>query len=155
MVTPLQPRDFFSGTWQGEGELLPHALLRWSQRRDTIRFSSSTEWLSDTVWIVRDRMEYGSGEAIDRTMFAQLVAPDRIHVTADDMPLGADIELHERGFRFTPYLAWIEYRGRRFRLKCFDDNVLDDEGMIHDTVRLYWYGLPVATIRIHIRVERD
>ena len=154
-MTPLQPRDFFSGTWQGDGELLPHPLLRWFQRRDTIRFSSSTEWLSDTVWIVRDRMEYGSGEVIDRTMFAQLVAPDRIHVTADDMPLGADIHLHERGFRFTPYLAWSEYKGRRFRLKCFDDNVLDDEGLIHDTIRLYWYGLPVATIRMHIRVERD
>ena len=155
IVTPLQPRRFFSGQWDGDGEVLPHVLLRPLTPREPVRFSSSTEWLSDTVWIVKDRQEYASGAVTERKMFAQLVAPDRIHVTADDMPLGADIILHETGFRFTPYLIWTEYRGRRIRLKCFDDNVLAEDGSIQDTIRMYWYGLPVATIRLHIRIRRD
>ena len=153
-VTPLQPREFFSGRWQGDGEVLPHVVLRSLIPRQGIRFSSCTRWLSDTVWIVEDRLVYASGAVNERTMYARLVAPDRIHVTADDMPLGADIILREKGFSFTPYLIWTKYRGRRLRLKCFDDNVLSDDGSIHDTIRMYWYGLPVATMRLHIRVDR-
>ncbi|HEU4759163.1 MAG TPA: hypothetical protein VFT91_04180 [Dehalococcoidia bacterium] len=154
MVTPLEPREFFSGRWEGEGELLPLPLLRWLIPRQTVRFSSHAGWLSDDVWIVKDRLEFASGGASERTMFAQLVAPERIHVTADDMPLGADILLHQNGFRLTPYLIWTEYRGRRLRLKCFDDSVLAADGSIHDTIRMHWYGLPVATMRLHIRVHR-
>ena len=107
------------------------------------------------MWIVKDRFEYGSAPTVERVMFAQLVAPDRIHITADDIPLGADILLHESGFRFTPYLIWTQYRGCRIRLKCFDDNVLLDDGSIQDSIQMYWYGLPVATMRLHVRVFRD
>jgi hypothetical protein len=153
-VTPLRPQEFFRGVWEGDGEVLPHVALRWLIPREAVRFSSRTQWLSDTVWIVEDRLSCASGDVSERTMFARLVAPDRIHVTADDMPLGADIHLREDGFRFTPYLIWTRYRGRRVRLKCFDDNVLADGGSIHDTIRMRWYGLPVATMRLRIQVER-
>jgi hypothetical protein len=40
---------------------------------------------------------------VEGTMFSELRAPDRIHVTADHMPQGADIQLTGSGFRFTPY----------------------------------------------------
>ena len=91
MVTPLQPREFFRGCWCGEGELVPRPLLRPWVRRERIRLISEAHWLSHTIWLVKDRMEFASGWVHDRKMFAELVAPDRIHVTADDMPLGADI----------------------------------------------------------------
>ena len=83
-------------------------------------------------------------------MFAELVGPDRVHITADDMPLGADITLHERGFKFTPYHTLGAYRegGRVHRLKCFDECRLDDEGFLHDTIEMYYWGFPVATMRI-------
>jgi len=103
MVKPLQPKEFFAGTWKGEGELSPHPLLRWLMPPEQVRFSSRPIWLSDTVWVVRERFEFSSGDVIARTMFVEIVGLDRLHVTADDMPLGADIILHEKGFRFTPY----------------------------------------------------
>jgi len=63
---------------------------------ENIRHRSETVWFSETIWIVKDRFELSSGRVVERKMFAELVAPDRIHVTGDDMPLGADIILRER-----------------------------------------------------------
>lgn len=81
-------------------------------------------------------------------MFSELVAPDRIHVTADDMPLGADILLHESGFRFTPYHVVVEHRGLMIRLRCMDENTIDAAGFVHGRVRMSFYGFPVATMRL-------
>lgn len=150
MVTPLQPKEFFRGVWIGEGELIPNPLLRWLVPRERLRFSSEPVWLSETIWLVKDRIEFASGRVIERKMFAELVAPDRIHVTADDMPLGADILLHAKGFRFTPYHALGANRdgGRVHRLRCLDECQLDDAGFVHDSIRMYYWGVPVATMRI-------
>ena len=148
MVTPLQSREFFRGFWKGEGELLPHPLLRWLVPRERFRFFSETAWFSDTVWLVKDRFEFASGRVLERKMFAELMAPNRVHMTADDMPLGADILLHETGFRFTPYYALGSYRGRSYRLRCFDECTLDGQGRIHDIIRMYFWGFPVARMFI-------
>jgi hypothetical protein len=150
MVTPLQPHEFFRGVWRGEGELLPHSLLRAFLPRQPFRFSSTVTWLSETIWLVEDRFEFSSGRTLRRKMFAELVAPDRVHVTADDMPMGADVELFERGFRFIPYYTLGAHRdgGRLYRLRCFDECRLDDQGFLHDTIEMYYWGFPVATMRI-------
>ena len=147
-VTPCQPREFFRGTWTGDGELLPHRLFRWFAPRERVRMTSEPIWLSDTIWVIKDRFELSSDQVIDRKMFCELVAPDRIHVTADDMPLGADIQLHEHGFRFTPYYVLVAHRGFTLRLRCQDDNRLDQEGLIHDVLRFFFYGVCVATMRV-------
>ena len=86
MVTPLQPREFFRASWIGDGEFIPHPFLRWLLRREALRLSSQPQWLSDTIWLVKDRFEFSSGRVLERQMFCELVAPDRIHCTADDMP---------------------------------------------------------------------
>lgn len=150
MVTPLQPREFFRDRWAGEGEFLPHPLLRWLVPRQRLRLVSDPTWLSDTVWLVKDRFEFSSGRVLERKMFCELVAADRIHCTADDMPLGADILLHERGFRFTPYYALGAHRhgGHTYRLRCLDECRLDDCGSLHDTIDMYYCGFRVATMRI-------
>jgi predicted DCC family thiol-disulfide oxidoreductase YuxK len=148
MVTPLQPKRFFRGVWTGNGELIIHPLLRWFAPIQRLRMTSEPVWLSDSIWVVKDRFESSSGRVMERKMFAELTAPDRIHVTADDMPLGADILLHESGFRFTPYYAVVRHRGFTFRVRCLDENTIDHEGFIYDLVRMHLYGFPVATMRI-------
>jgi hypothetical protein len=150
MVSPLKPREFFRGIWRRPGELVAHPLLRLFLPRQPFHFSCQVTWLSDTIWTVDDRFEFASGRVLKRRMFAELVAPDRIHVTADDMPLGADILLHERGFRSTPYYALGAQRegGRVYRLRCYDECTLDDRGFLHDTIGMYYRGFPVATMRI-------
>ncbi len=73
MVTPLQPKEFFRGCWRGHGELVPHPLLRPFVRRERFGLSSGTYWLSETVWLVKDSMEFASGWVYRRKLFAELV----------------------------------------------------------------------------------
>lgn len=154
MVTPLQPGLFFTGTWIGEGDLIPHPAVRWLVPKESVSFVSRTTWLSDTIWVVRERFEFSSGNSIPRTMFVEIVAADRLHVTADDMPLGADIFLQEKGFRFSPYFMWAYNRGRRWQLRCLDENVIGENGTIHDTIQMFLWGFPVATMSLVVnRIE--
>jgi len=148
MVTPLQPKEFFRGVWAGEGEVVPHPLLRWLVAREHLRLTTEAVWLSETTWVVRDRFEFSSGRVLERRMFAELIASDRIHVTADDMPFGAEIFLSAEGFRFTPYRVLVSHRGRVYQLRCHDECRVDAEGFVHDTIKMYFWGLPVATIRL-------
>ena len=152
MVSPLQPREFFSGTWNGEGELVPYSIPRLLVPKEHIRFSSQPIWLSDTVWMVKESFQFSSGRLLLRTMFVEIIGPTRLHVTADDMPGGADIMLLENGFRFTSYYVWAEHRGIRWELKCSDENTIDQSGTIHDTIKMSFYGIPVATM--YLRVNR-
>ena len=155
IVTPLQPKDFFRGVWQGEGQLLPHPLVRWLLPPERIRFSSEAVWLSETVWLVKDRSEFSSGRILERKMFAELIAPTNIHLSADDMPFGADVYLHERGFDFSPYYILAPHHGRVFKLRCYDRCSLDEAGRIHDVIRMYWYGFPVARMYLGPLERKD
>ena len=148
MATPLEVREFFSGLWTGRGELLPAWWARWFYPKERVDFSSEAVWLSPTVWLVNDRFRFSSGRVLETRMFCELTARDRIHVTADHMPLGADILLSERGFAFTPYRVVVEHRGIRLQLRCLDENTLDPEGRVHDRIRMFWHGIPAGELRL-------
>ena len=83
---------------------------------------------------------------MERKMFCELVEPRRIHVTADDMPSGADLRLYEKSFCFDPYRVLASFGGRVYQLRCIDENRLDDNGLIYDTNKMYFWGLHVATM---------
>lgn len=153
-ISPLEPRKFFNGVWRGEGELIPGVLNSWFIPKERIRLESRPLWLSETIWKVEESFEFSSGRIIERKMFAELVAPDKIHVTADDMPQGADIILRADGFRFTPYHILGEFGGIKWRLRCTDDNRLDETGTIHDRIKMFYLGLPVAEMRLTVKVDR-
>ncbi len=152
-ANPLDARRFFAGLWSGAGELLPHGPARLLLRREAVRLHGHGEWLSERVWRVRERFEMASGWAFERSMFMELVAPTRIHVTADDIPLGARVELSANGFRFLRFRSWLLYRGVRFRLGCASASSLGADGVLHARVTLDWWRLPVATLVLAIRID--
>ena len=150
---PVDPRALFSGTWRGAGELRPHGPARLVLRREAVVITGTGEWLSESVWLVRERFEMASGWAFERRMFMQLVALGLVHATADDIPLGASVRLDERGFRFERFRSWLVYRGVRFHMRCESEARLDAPGALSGEVRLYFLGIPAATLRLAIRVE--
>lgn len=153
-ITPLEPRSFFTGEWNGEGELYPNPLFRWLFPKERLRFSGQPVWTSKDTWEVNEKFEFESGNIIERKMSVEITASDRLHVSADDMPLGADIMLYENRFCFTPYYIRVKYKGLRLRLKCTDENSVDDNGVIRDTIKMFFLGFPVASMRIRTTVER-
>jgi hypothetical protein len=153
--SPLDAKRFFAGRWRGEGELAPHGPARLVLGREAVRLEGNGEWLSERVWRVHERFALGSGLAFERRMFMEEVAPGRVHATGDDMPLGADVELGADGFRFRRFRSWLAWRGVRLRLGCASEARLAADGMLHAVVRLDCWRVPVATLRLAIRIERD
>ena len=152
-LTPLRPREFFEGAWKGPGELVPFPYFFW--RRFPLRFEARRDftWFSDEAWLMDDVATFRSGRVEHRRRFFHLVAPDRVHVTADDAPDGMDILLEEGGYRLTRYKFVVPIGPMRFALRCRDEHRLDNDGTLIDTMRLSWHGLPVARITIHARLE--
>jgi hypothetical protein len=151
--SPLDARRFFAGRWTGEGELLPRGPARLALRRAPVALEGRGEWLSESVWRVHERFTL-PGFAFERHMFMEQVAPGLVHASADDMPLGADVELDAGGFRFRRFRSWLPWRGVRLRLGCRSATRLASDGALHAEVRLDLWRLPVATLRLAIRVER-
>jgi hypothetical protein len=150
----VDPRQLFSGTWRGEGELLPHGPARLVMRRDAVRITGTGEWLSDRIWLVRETFAMASGWSFERRMFMEWVAPDLVRATADDIPLGASVRLTADGFRFERFRSWLAYRGVRFRMGCRSEAVLGADGVLRGVVRLDLHRVPVGTLRLSIRIER-
>ena len=149
-MTPLQPRDFFSGVWVGEGELRPARWLRWLLPTERVRAVSRPRWTSDRSWQVAERFEFSRSPAIEREMAVEIVGPDRLRVTAADMPGGAEIELFEHGFRFTPYLVEATRFGLKWRLRCRDDSRIRSDRLIENLIHMSWLGVPVMTMDVVI-----
>jgi hypothetical protein len=150
--SPLSPRDFFSGVWQATGELVPRGPARLVLRREALTMHGTGEWLGERVVLVRERFELASGWRFERRMFLEQVAPDRLRVTADDMPLGATVRLEPDGFVFERFRTWLPFRGVRFRMRCASDARVQPDGSIAGALALSWLGIPVA--RMTLRIER-
>ena len=153
-LAPLRPREFFEGAWAGQGELLPWPFFVW--RRFPLRFHARREfsWLSDEAWLMDDVATFRRGWVERRRRFFHLEAPDRVHVSADDVPGGTDLLLEERGYRIKPYKFLVSVGPLRFALNCREAHRIETDGTIVDTMRLGWHGLPVARITIRARPDR-
>ncbi len=152
--TPLAPQRFFTGRWVGQGVVRANLLLRWLIPTDRVQLTSEAEWHDVDQWTVRDRMEFTSGQVMERTMEARLVAADRVEISAPDMPKGAVLSLHADRFVFSPYLIDAKYNGRSARLRCKDANVLTGPNTLRDTVRMYWGPIPLITMTLDLKIER-
>ena len=104
------------------------------------------------MWIVEDRVRYDDGEHYVRRMVAELSGPDRVHVTADDMPGGAELRLEEGGYRVSPYRLAMPIGPLRFVLRPRDEvRPRGEDGALDWTIRFSWLGLPVARLRGVVR----
>ena len=103
---------------------------------------------------MHERFTLGAGFGFERRMFMEQTAPGRVHATADDMPLGAEVELDAGGFRFRRFRSWLVYRGVRFRLGCTSDTRVAADGVMRAAIHLDLYRIPVATLHLVIRVDR-
>ena len=152
--SPLDARRFFAGHWRGQGELEPQGPARFVLARSRVALDGRGEWLSDSVWRVRESFTLAGGFGFERRMFMEETAPGRVHATADDMPLGAEVELDASGFRFRRFRCWLRYGGFRFRLGCTSSARVVGDGALDAEIHLSFLRIPVATLRLSIHIER-
>lgn len=119
--------------------------------RSEIQYSSRVTRLSATIWKTEEVLQFSSGFRTDRVMYGEVVAPGHAHVSADDMPGGANLILSQDRFDSDPYYMWVPYAGRRWWIRCNDRNHVDASGVIHNTISIRCARIPVAAISLAIR----
>lgn len=158
-LTPLEPRQFFASDWSGEGEwIVPRWLTRLSGRARRFRFTSTTTWLSDEVWLVHDTTIWEDGSVEHRDGTARLVAPDRICLTYDDILGGTEFQLRADGFSFSPYRILIAVPSLPIPIlvRAHDDCRWDaTTGELTDVIELRILSIPVGRLVMHMRPVED
>ena len=147
----LRPRDFFGSAWAGEGIALGVPAFLWRPFAPRFTVSRETTWHSDEVALVRDRATLSNGRVEERLRYARFTDPSHIHVTAGDMPDGADVTVDEDGYRIAPYRVLAPIGPARFMLESRDQATIEPDGTLHYVARLRWHGLPVARLDMRAR----
>jgi hypothetical membrane protein len=150
-AAPLRPKDFFGSSWTGEGVAVGIPAFLWRPFGPRFALSRGTTWISEDVAIVRDRAVLRNGRVEERIRYARFTDPAHIHVTADDMPDGADIEIDEQGYRIAPHRVLAPIGPMRVILTSHDQATVERDGTLRYVCRLRWHGLPVARLEMRAR----
>jgi hypothetical protein len=154
VITPLEPEKFFMGVWTGKGQFRPRSLLRLFVPDQSVEYEGRTTWLTDSLWMATERFALSHAGSSSRITFIRILEPGRLHMTSDDVPGGADILLDAKGFRFTPYLFRSPVGRGHMVVRCLDEARLDERGILHDTIRMYYAGMHLATMAMAIEIDR-
>lgn len=155
-LIPLRPRDFMAGEWRGDGELImrPFFLGRlFAQHFEARRRTTS---ISDTLWRIDDEAEFGGGRTQRRQTFAEWVSEDRLRLTANDLPDGAEMWLEDGGYRTAPVRMAFPIGPLPVLVRVHDSSYMADDGTFvnqfdaHDVV----FGIPLARTVFRVRPVR-
>jgi hypothetical protein len=141
--TPVPPRDFFGRAWDGEGETVLWPAFLWRHLPLRFRATRVATWLTEDTWTFDDEATFAHGWTQRQRRFCQFVTPQHIHVTAEDLPNGADVLLDEDGYRVAPFTMLIPVGPLRLPLRCHEHGRMDGRTLV-DTVELRFLGLPAG-----------
>jgi len=147
--TPVPPRDFFGRAWRGDGEVVLWPPLVWRHLPLRFRASRTATWLTEDTWTFDDEAVFPGGYRQARRRFCQFVGPDRIHVSADDQPGGAEVLLGGDGYRIAPFTLLIPVGPLRLPLRCREHGRLEGRTLV-DTVELRFLGLPAGRVTMRV-----
>jgi len=93
------------------------------------------------------------GPVFDRTMVARPLAPNVMHLTADDMPGGGDAVLTPGGMDLRPYWVLTPYFGMPWPLRCAGELRLGEGDTLAGRIDMSLLGfLPLG--RMSLRLSR-
>jgi hypothetical protein len=148
----LDLRELFAQPWEGEGKVERPWWLRWLPMPVTFRFRSEIANVHGDAWDVLDTTTFPDGAVQRRWMHARQITPDRVKLVADDMPNGAEVRVHDRGFEFTPYLIRVRVGGPlHVPVRHLDTVRLADDGEMIDTIELRVLGVRVGDVTMRLR----
>lgn len=148
-LTPMRARRFFERAWTGQGQVVLRPAWLW--RRVPLRFACTRdlEVVSDELVVFSDRAEFAGGYVHAQRRFCWMQAPDRVEVTAADLPDGAVVTLEDAGYRIEPYRLLTRVGPFAFALDARDEHRADGDAL-EDTIDLRWLGLPAARVQLRV-----
>jgi hypothetical protein len=151
---PLPPRDFFGSSWRGEGEVVLRPYFFWRRFPLRVKVSREPRWISDDCWVFEDRAVFANGWKESRRAYCELVAPDRVQVTAAHLPHGASVILDDDGFRMRPYQLLLPIGPLGVLFDCRDRSEMDPDGTFRQAIDLCLLGLAAVRVRLRVRPQR-
>lgn len=150
-LIPMRAREFFHGSWDAEGDLVMKPELVWRHFAQPVRIRRRSTPLTDELWRIEDVIEMGGSTLMVRRYFCELVGSDRVRVTGDDLPEGAELRLEEGGYRIAPYKVAVPVGPVTFMLRCRDSAEPLPGGGVMGTIEMSWLRMPVARLSAAVR----
>jgi hypothetical protein len=150
-LIPMRARDFFHGSWDARGELVMKPEWVWRRLAQPVHIRRRSVPVGDEIWKVEDVTELGDGRVMVRRYYCELVGEDRVHVTGDDLPDGAELQLEEGGYRIAPYRVAVPVGPARFTVLCRDSATALPDGGVKDTIEMSWLRIPVAPLSADVQ----
>jgi GrpB-like predicted nucleotidyltransferase (UPF0157 family) len=148
----LDLRELFAEPWEGEGRIWRPWWLRLLPLPGTFRFRSEIVNATDGAWDVLDTTVFPDGSEQRRRMHCRRLADDRLWLTAEDMPVGAEVRPRANGFDFSPYVIRTPVLGRlRLPLRYLDSVELMPDGTMVDSIELRLLRICVGRVRLVLR----
>jgi hypothetical protein len=149
---PLALREVFDQPWEGRGDIWRPWWLRLLPVPKTFGFRSEILNQSGDCWDVLDTSTFPDGSVKQRRMRCRQVASDRLKLTADDMPDGAEVHLRSDGVDFAPYVIRTSVLGPLpLALRCFDTVQLQPDGTMLDVIELRFFRICVGRVTMRLR----
>lgn len=151
--TPMRPRDFFGRSWSGEGSLIPlpwllHGLL--SQR---FTFTREVTFVTDELFVVNDTGRLAHGFQMHIRSYCEFLDPSHVHITAAELPDGADLTIDERGYQLKPFRLAFPVGPVRFTYHLREQPHMEADGTIVDTITATYLRVPIARLTARGRLS--
>lgn len=146
---PLPPRRFFTGAWDGEGEVQLRFLPLWRLRLVLERIP---DWVSEDVCVVRDRVSLSSGARGERRLLWAFTADGAAAAAALDPPYAATmVSFTDDGYVIAPYDVAIPMGPLSLTVRCRDEHRVAADGSLIADIEARVLGVVVARATLRAR----
>lgn len=143
---PLRPRECFGRSWSGEGELI---IWPWSLGRlfpQKFSFTREVTFITDELFVVHDEGRLSQGFRMSLRYYCEFLDPSRVHITASELPDGADLTLDENGYQLRPFRFAFPVGPLWFTYRCREQPRVTADGTIIDTITVTYLRIPIARL---------
>jgi hypothetical protein len=149
----LRPRDFFAAEWSGEGSLVVRPFFLWRRLSRPFEAHRHSAFVSDRLVRFDDEARFTAARVQRRRMYCEFVSEDRIEVTAGDLPEGAVVDVHEDGYRVTPFRMDFPIGPVSIPIRVHDVSHVEPDGTLLNTyeARALVFGVRLARLTFKVR----
>jgi Protein of unknown function (DUF998) len=151
--TPMRPRDFFGRAWSGAGELIPFPWILRGLLSQRFTFTREVTFITDELFVVHDTGRLERGFQMSLRYYCEFLDPSHVHITAAELPDGADLTLDEEGYQLKPFRLAFPVGPLRFTYHVREQPQVASDGTIIDTIVVTYLRVPVARLTAHGRLK--
>lgn len=151
--TPMRPRDFFGRSWSGDGELIPFPWLLRGLLSQRFSFTREVTFITDELFVVHDTGRLERGFEMSVRSYCEFLDPSHVHITAAELPDGADLTLDENGYQLKPFRFAFPVGPVRFTYHLREQPQVASDGTIIDTIVITYLRVPVARLTARGRLD--